>query len=133
MIRAMIARYPGLYVSPIEVGRAGPSYTIDTLREVCAAIGDDTRPLLVIGGDCVPYLPQWRDIESITSLCEIVAHTRPGYPVEESPYVTYRCDGGVERYSSTEVREMLHRGGSVEEMISREVEEVILKRELYRS
>ena len=61
-----------------ELERAGPTYTIDTLREIRAIVGPD-RPLVwILGFDQLRGLPGWRDWESLSGLAHIAYAQRAG-------------------------------------------------------
>lgn len=62
----------------LEVERPGPSYTVDTLRQLRAQWGPATEIALILGWDMLLYLPQWRDPEGVVaSVDEIAAVHRP--------------------------------------------------------
>lgn len=66
-----------LAVCRIEAERAGPSYTIDTVRTLRAR-HPDVEWVFLIGGDTLSELSTWRDIEALLSLCEFRVMLRPG-------------------------------------------------------
>jgi nicotinate-nucleotide adenylyltransferase len=53
-----------------EVRRAGPSYTVDTLRELRHE--HDSSLVLILGADALADLPRWREPAAIVALAEIV-------------------------------------------------------------
>jgi nicotinate-nucleotide adenylyltransferase len=62
----------------LEVERPGPSYTVDTLRELRAHWGSEAEVTLVLGWDMLLYLPQWREPEAVVaSVDQIAAVHRP--------------------------------------------------------
>jgi nicotinate-nucleotide adenylyltransferase len=71
-----------LTVSSIEVERAGPSFTVDTLREI-----HETQPgdelTFIVGGDMAWSLPSWRDPEAILELASLAVAERVGARREE--------------------------------------------------
>jgi nicotinate-nucleotide adenylyltransferase len=71
-----------LAVSSIEVERAGPSFTVDTLREI-----HETQPgdelTFIVGGDMAWSLPSWRDPEAILELASLAVAERVGARSEE--------------------------------------------------
>jgi nicotinate-nucleotide adenylyltransferase len=71
-----------LGVSRIEVDRPGPSYTVDTLRELRRRAPDDELVLL-IGGDQAAALAAWRDPEEILSLALLGVAERDEWRREE--------------------------------------------------
>jgi len=78
MVRLAIASDPSLAVSDVEVRRSGKSYTIDTVRLLQREYGEDTRLLFLIGIDAFLDFPQWRDPETLLTLCSFVVLSRPG-------------------------------------------------------
>ncbi len=66
---------PGLEVSRVEADRPGPSYTVDTLRELHdASPGDELT--FIVGGDQALGLPEWREPETVLSLARIAVAGR---------------------------------------------------------
>ena len=77
MCRLAVADDERLEVSTIEVDRGGPSYTIDTLREIHARDpGDDLT--FIVGGDMAASLPTWREPEGILELARLGVAERAG-------------------------------------------------------
>ena len=62
-------------LSRIEVDREGPSYTVDTLRQLS---GDDEL-FLILGGDQAANLSHWREPEEVLSLATVAAVERTGF------------------------------------------------------
>jgi nicotinate-nucleotide adenylyltransferase len=63
-------------VSRLEVDRDGPSYTVETLRELGAS-GDEL--FLILGGDQAANLPRWHEPEEVLSLATVAAVERTGF------------------------------------------------------
>jgi nicotinate-nucleotide adenylyltransferase len=59
-----------LGVSRIEIERGGPSYTVDTLRELRRRAPEDEL-FLLIGGDQAAALPGWRSPEDVLQLARV--------------------------------------------------------------
>jgi nicotinate-nucleotide adenylyltransferase len=79
MLHAALAGQQRLGVDDRELRRDGPSYTIDTLRELRAEIGPQ-RPLhLLLGADAFADLPTWRDWRELFDYANFVVLTRPGH------------------------------------------------------
>jgi nicotinate-nucleotide adenylyltransferase len=66
-------------VSDLEVRRDGPSYTVDTLEELHATV-QDSDLYLILGGDIVTGLSQWREPERVLSLSTLAVVDREGTP-----------------------------------------------------
>ena len=62
-----------------EVGRRGPSYTLDTLLDFRRQRPGD-EPFLVLGWDAARELPSWHEPESVLSLASLLVVPRPGLP-----------------------------------------------------
>jgi nicotinate-nucleotide adenylyltransferase len=68
----------------VELLRAGPSYTVDTLRELRATWGPHVWICLILGWDMVSYLPNWHDPSSVLEQVDQIAAThRPGYQASD--------------------------------------------------
>jgi len=61
MVLAAIRGEPRFVLDMREIERPGPTYTIDTLRELRRALGDEVSLVLVIGSDQYERLDTWRD------------------------------------------------------------------------
>lgn len=84
MLKLGIGDQPQLVADDIELRRDGPSYTIDTLREIRAQIGDSTPLYLCIGMDVLSWLDSWQDWQLLTDYCHLVVSSRPDYKVPQS-------------------------------------------------
>jgi nicotinate-nucleotide adenylyltransferase len=68
----------------VELLRAGPSYTVDTLRELRALWGPQAWMCLILGWDMVSYLPNWHDPKGVLEqVDQIAAAERPGYQASD--------------------------------------------------
>jgi len=64
-------------VSDIEIVRAGPSFTVDTLEELHSRSPEDEL-FLIVGGDIAAGLPAWRAPERVLSLATLSVAKRRG-------------------------------------------------------
>jgi len=81
MTRLAIQGNSRFVVDGRELGRAGTSYTIDTLSEIRSASGN--RPLcLLLGADAFIALMTWHRWNELFDLAHIVVARRPGFPLE---------------------------------------------------
>ena len=141
MCRLAIAGHEDwLSVSAIEVERDGPSYTVDTLREINASRPGDELTFIV-GGDMAWSLPSWNEPEAILGLASIAVAERTGARREE---VRTRLAGlaGAERIvyidiprldiSSSALRRRVSAGRSVDFLVPDAVGAYIEREGLYR-
>ncbi len=129
------AANPAFSVSRIEVDREGPTYTVQTLRQLRELLGD-TRLFFITGADAILSILTWKDAEETLALADFVAATRPGHDLR-----ALRDEGLEDRVtvldvpalaiSSTDIRERFARGRSVSYLIPREVEQYARKHGLY--
>lgn len=136
MVSLAIQKIPFLEVSDIEILRPGPSYTIDTVKEL-KQNGDEV--IVLLGADSIIEMDKWEDPDSLHSECEVVGLTRPGFQIDESKSYLSRqrkyslrtievCSPAI---SSTKVRNRIQNGLDVEELVPRGVNEYIQKEKLY--
>lgn len=84
MVERAIAGDERFAVSTVELERPGPSYTVDTLRELRTLWGDDAWMVLILGWDMLKYLPKWHDAEHvIAGADQIAAVHRPGFVADD--------------------------------------------------
>lgn len=78
---------PRFRVSRVDIDRAGPTYTVDTLRDLhaeYAAAGEAVDLYFISGADAIAAILTWREHEQVLKLAHLVAVTRPGYDVSIS-------------------------------------------------
>lgn len=142
MLELTVGDDPRFAVDPIEIGRTGLSFTVDTLAAL-AARHPDARLLLLIGADLSRQIATWREPHRIAELAEIVVLTRggeaaagpeAGTAAEPAPpalpmvrIATRRVD-----VSSSEIRARVRAGKSIRGFVTEGVAEYIRAAGLYR-
>jgi nicotinate-nucleotide adenylyltransferase len=130
------ASNPRFTVSRVDVDRAGPTYTIDTLRDLKAQL-PDAELYFITGADALADIFTWRDAEALFSLARFVGCTRPGYTMDESTIASIPADRVtmVEipalAISSTDCRDRTRRGEPVWYLVPDGVVQYIAKHDLY--
>lgn len=84
MLRRAIAGEPRLVVDDRELRRDGPSYTIDTLRELRAELDAQAPVCLCVGMDSLVKLTDWRQWQALTDFAHLVVAARPGWHLPEN-------------------------------------------------
>jgi nicotinate-nucleotide adenylyltransferase len=143
MIRLAISGNPYFELSPIEVMRGGKSYTIDTLREMRSKVEPDDELFFILGYDMLVELRTWKEIDSILSICRILAAKRPGYTIDSSYWIPPGKEWWLERIdffdipdigiSSSEIRRRVRMGMPISYMVPKAVEDYIMEKGLYRA
>lgn len=130
------ASNPRFSVSRTDLDRPGPTYTVDTLRDLRASLGGDTELFFITGGDALAQILGWHAADELFDLAHFVGVSRPGYePADLSRFP----DGAVTlvevpalAISSTDCRERVRRGFPVWYLVPDGVVQYIEKRRLYR-
>ena len=77
------ASNPRFWVSRVDIDRQGPTYTIDTLRDLIKGLGDDTELYFITGADALAQILSWKDAAELFELAHFIAVTRPGYQLSD--------------------------------------------------
>ncbi|HTM69957.1 MAG TPA: nicotinate-nucleotide adenylyltransferase [Luteimonas sp.] len=85
MLDLAIAGEPGLALDLRELERAGRSWTVDTLRDLRAMIGDDAPVALLVGADSFDALPTWKEWRALFDLAHFVVAGRAGISPGAAP------------------------------------------------
>src|ERR1700742_2568033 len=72
------ASNPKFSVSRVDIDRPGPTYTIDTLRDLSEANCPDTDLYFITGADALANILTWHDVDDLFSLAHFIGCTRPG-------------------------------------------------------
>jgi nicotinate-nucleotide adenylyltransferase len=127
------ASNPRFSVSRADIDRPGPTYTIDTLRDINKA-HPDADLYFITGADALAMLMTWHDVDELFSLAHFVGCTRPGHRLTGAGLP----DGKVSlveipalAISSTECRARVAAGEPVWYLVPDGVVQYIAKRGLY--
>lgn len=129
------ASNPDFTVSRLEIDREGPTYTIDTLREL-RATRPDTDLFFISGADAVAQILDWKDAQELFSLAHFVAVSRPGHPLTVTGLPEQHVsllEVPALAISSTDCRSRVGRGFPVWYLVPDGVVQYISKYHLYRS
>ncbi len=83
MVKLAIADQANFVLDEREVLRTGKCYTVETLRELRAEVGQEQPLCLLMGGDAFLDLHTWHEWEQLFDLAHIVVGFRPGYTLKE--------------------------------------------------
>jgi nicotinate-nucleotide adenylyltransferase len=130
------AANPRFKVSRVDIDRGGPTYTVDTLRDIKAARPDDDL-FFITGADALGEIFTWRDAVDLFELAQFVGCTRPGYTmdpgvVDKIPHdrVTM-LEIPALAISSTDCRDRHRRGEPIWYLVPDGVVQYIGKHDLY--
>jgi nicotinate-nucleotide adenylyltransferase len=128
-------------VSRVDIDRAGPTYTSDTLvelrRELVAQGGEDPELYFITGADALAQIMTWNNADMLLDLAHFVGCTRPGHPLADPPGFPEGAVSLVEipalAISSSECRERVGRNQPIWYLVPDGIVQYISKRALYRS
>jgi nicotinate-nucleotide adenylyltransferase len=129
------ASNPRFSVSRIDIDRGGPTYTIDTLRDLRAERGDEAELFFITGADALAQIMSWQDVNELFKLAHFVGVTRPGHrltgdglPEDKVSLVEVPALA----ISSTNCRQRVARGAPIWYLVPDGIVQYIAKRRLYR-
>lgn len=131
MVRLAIKKNRNFRVSDIEIKRKGPSYTIDTLRQLKSSYPKD-KLYFITGSDLLNYLNEWKDLTQIITMVKFVVATRPGYSLERIPVYISTISIRAVDVSAFEIRQAVREKRSFRYLVADEVYEYIKAHRLYR-
>ena len=128
------ASNPRFKVSRVDVDRSGPTYTVDTLRDL-RAFYPDAEIFFITGADAVAQISAWKDVDEVWALAHFVAVSRPGHKLE----IPDAPDGAISSLeipalsiSSTDCRDRVSKEKPVWYLVPDGVVQYIAKHGLYR-
>ncbi len=158
-VRAAIASNERFCADDLELLREGPSYAVDTLRELSARTDPD-KPVFLIGHEAFAEIGTWREPETVLGLAHFAVVQRPGagerfrggledwLPPELAVLFELASDGRSARHrsagtwirrieiaalnvSATDVRARLRDGRSIRYLIPEETWETVMRSGIY--
>ncbi|HEX7269267.1 MAG TPA: nicotinate-nucleotide adenylyltransferase [Streptosporangiaceae bacterium] len=129
------ASNPRFSVSRIDIDRAGPTYTIDTLRDLRAERGKDAELFFITGADALSRMMSWQDVNELFELAHFVGCTRPGHRLTGHGLPEDRVsllEIPALAISSTDCRERVAHGQPIWYLVPDGIVQYIAKRRLYR-
>ena len=127
------ASNPRFTVSRVDIDRPGPTYTIDTLRDIKAERPDDEL-FFITGADALAEILSWKDAEQLFELAHFVGVTRPGHELSDKGLPEHRVTLQVVpamAISSTDCRERVADAEPVWYLVPDGVVQYINKYRLY--
>ena len=141
MVRLAISSNPFFRASSMELGRSGPTYSVDTLEVLQEEWGPEAEIYFILGMDALLSLPQWKDPARLLELCTPVAFTRPDQPPSALDDIAKQLPGLKQRVqlvegpqigvSGTEIRRRVAAGSSTRYLVPPAVEQFIAQHGLY--
>src|SRR5579875_334567 len=134
------ASNPRFTVSRVDIDRPGPTYTIDTLRDLRAELAArglmDPDLFFITGADALAKIMSWNRAEELLTMAHFVGVTRPGHrldtPTGLPPDRVSLLEIPALAISSTECRERIRQNRPIWYLVPDGIVQYISKRGLYR-
>jgi nicotinate-nucleotide adenylyltransferase len=128
---------PAFEVSDLELRRDGPSYTVETLRDLREENPADTEHYLLMGADSARDLESWKDHQVLLEEATVVVLNRSGVRRADLPERIERratvLSTPVIEISSSDIRRRIRDGGSIRYLVTDPVERYVRSEGLYVS
>jgi nicotinate-nucleotide adenylyltransferase len=129
------ASNPDFLVNRVDLDRAGPTYTIDTLHDLRADLGPDTDLYFITGADALAQILTWKDSDELFALAHFIGVTRPGHHLSGDGLPADRVsllEVPAMAISSTACRQRVRAGEPVWYLVPDGVVQYIAKHRLYQ-
>ena len=141
MVRLAIADKPYFKLSTMEIERAGPTYTVDTIAELQAQLWAGNELFFILGWGSLAELPRWREPSRLITMCKLVVAPRPGNPRPDFEKLEAEIPGLKQRVilmekpyidiSSSAIRDRVAQGLPIRHLVPAPVDEYIKQHKLY--
>ncbi len=139
MVKLATEDFSGFEVSDFEVFSEKPSYSYITITHFKEKFPED-EIFFIVGADSFRDFPEWKNYETLISLCEFIVVSRPQIP-KESYYEKYKNIENLPKaefiedayfdFSSTEIRKRMEENRSIKGLVPDKVENYIKTNKLY--
>ena len=133
MVQALVGEAEKFVVSDREIRRGGPSYTIDTIKELHEESKEKIRISLILGADAAGGLGSWYRAEELRQMVQIVVADR-AWSDRDVPkgWRFQRLEMESIDISSSTIRERVSEGKTIRDLVGEPVNSFIENSGLYR-
>ena len=129
------ASNPRFWVSRVDIDRGGPTYTVDTLRDLRKQFGADVDLYFITGADALTHILTWHNPDELFDLAHFVGCTRPGHALTVEGLPADRVtlvEIPALAISSSECRMRAKAGQPIWYLVPDGIVQYVSKRRLYR-
>ncbi|MGW0805032.1 nicotinate-nucleotide adenylyltransferase [Nonomuraea sp. NPDC002799] len=130
------ASNPRFSVSRVDVDRPGPTFTIDTLRDIAEIYGPQVELFFITGADALDAILGWQDADELFERAHFVGCTRPGHTLRNPGLPEGRVtllEIPALAISSSECRQRVEKGEPIWYLVPDGIVQYINKRGLYQA
>jgi nicotinate-nucleotide adenylyltransferase len=128
------AANPRFAVSRVDIDRRGPTYTVDTLRDLRREYGPEAELFFITGADALDKILSWKEVDEAFEQAHFIGVTRPGFELSDAhlpDHAVSLVQVPAMAISSTDVRSRVAAGQPVWYLVPDGVVQYIAKRHLY--
>ncbi|HLU75274.1 MAG TPA: nicotinate-nucleotide adenylyltransferase [Nonomuraea sp.] len=128
------ASNPRFSVSRVDIDRPGPTFTIDTLRDISEIYGPEAELFFITGADALGAILDWQNADELFQLAHFVGCTRPGHHLHDPGLPEGRVtllEIPALAISSSECRQRVSKGEPIWYLVPDGIVQYINKRGLY--
>lgn len=129
------ASNPRFHTSRVDIDRPGPTYTVDTLRDLKREYGPAAELYFITGADALAEILSWKDADQVLALARFIAVTRPGFELSAAhlpPDSVHLVQVPAMAISSTDCRARVAACQPIWYLVPDGVVQYIAKQGLYR-
>ena len=131
---------PRFHVTRVDIDRPGPTYTVDTLRDLREEFdrdhpGETHEWFFITGADALAEILGWRDPDQVVAAAHLVGVTRPGHVLSDPGLPSARValvEVPALAISSSDIRDRVRRGAPIRYLLPTGVAHLIAKHGLYQ-
>lgn len=131
---------PRFHVTRVDIDRPGPTYTVDTLRDLRDEFdrdhpGEAHEWFFITGADALSEILGWRDPDQVVAAAHLVGVTRPGHVLSDPGLPSARValvEVPALAISSSDIRDRVRRGAPIRYLLPTGVAHLIAKHGLYQ-
>jgi nicotinate-nucleotide adenylyltransferase len=141
MVRLAIAGKAYFKLSTMEIERAGPTYTVDTIAQLQAQLNAGDELFFILGWDNLNQLPQWHQPQRLVEMCRLVAVPRVDFLVPDLGSLEAAIPGLAKSVilldepridiNASEIRQRVAQGLSIHKLVPKPVERYIKEHKMY--
>jgi nicotinate-nucleotide adenylyltransferase len=124
------ASNPDFTVSRVDIDRPGPTFTIDTLRDMKTA-RPEAELFFITGADAMAQILSWKNVDELWTLAHFIGVTRPGHELDGGGHDVSLLEVPAMAISSTDCRRRVESGNPVWYLVPDGVVQYIAKYGLY--
>lgn len=137
MLALALEDLPQFKIKTVEIDRVGPSYSVDTLREIKKQ-NNGLELYFLLGDDCIEEMPRWKDMPEFITLAQLVIGDRQKNSLNNltDPKLVSAIKKGLTptrllEISATDIRERVRKGLYIRHLVPAKVVDFIYQNRLY--